>query len=222
MPQLRDSNIRVAIYTRLSPNPDKEDTTNQEIALVEFANRHGWEIVDTYTDIHISGSKKGNDRIAFKRMMEDANRRKFDLLLFWSLDRLSREGALETLQYLSQLNSYGVNYKSYTEQYLDSMGVFKEAIISIMAVMAKQERIRLVERVNAGMLNAKQNGTKSGKAIGRPRVVIDRVKAKEMRDEGKSVVEIAKAYRTSIWTVYRALEPREGEEVRKLVPERLA
>ena len=57
---------------------------------------------------------------------------KFDLVLFWALDRFSREGVLETLQYLERLNSYGVAWRSYTEQYLDSAGVFKDAIVSII------------------------------------------------------------------------------------------
>ena len=71
-------------------------------------------------------------------------------MLFWSLDRFSREGALPTLQQLNLLESYGVGYKSYTGQYLDSTGIFKEAVISILAIVAKQERVRLSERTRAG------------------------------------------------------------------------
>jgi len=71
----------------------------------------------------------------------DASQRRFDVLLFWSLDRLSREGALETLQHLNRLTGYGIQWRSLTEQYLDSTGMFREAVISILAVVAKQERI---------------------------------------------------------------------------------
>src|SRR5262245_56344429 len=78
--------------------------------------------------------------------MEAASRREFDLVLFWSLDRFSREGVLETLQYLRTLTSYGVGWKSFTEQYLDSCGIFRDAVLSILATIAKQERIRLSER----------------------------------------------------------------------------
>jgi DNA invertase Pin-like site-specific DNA recombinase len=79
-------------------------------------------------------------------MFEDAAERRFDLVLFWSLDRLSREGVLETLQHLNRLTSYGVAYKSFTEQYSDSCGVFKDAVIAIMATVAKQERVKRSER----------------------------------------------------------------------------
>ena len=78
--------------------------------------------------------------------------RQFDLVLFWSLDRLSREGVLETL------SSYGVGWKSFTEQYLDSCGVFRDAVLSILATIAKQERIRLSERTMAGLEKARREG----------------------------------------------------------------
>src|SRR5947208_12125755 len=100
-------------------------------------------------------------------MFEDASRRKFDVLLFWSLDRFSREGVLETLQHLQRLTSYGVGWKSFTEQYLDSCGVFRDAVLSILATIAKQERIRLSERTVAGLERAR----KAGRIGGRPRVV---------------------------------------------------
>jgi DNA invertase Pin-like site-specific DNA recombinase len=97
------------------------------------------------------------------------------LVLFWSLDRFSREGALPTLQYLDQLQGWGVGYKSLTEQYLDSVGLFQEAIISLLATLAKQERIRLSERTKAGMARRRAEGvligppTKSEAVIGQIR-----------------------------------------------------
>jgi DNA invertase Pin-like site-specific DNA recombinase len=84
--------------------------------------------------------------------MKAASMRQFDLVLFWSLDRLSREGVLETL------SSYGVGWKSFTEQYLDSCGVFRDAVLSILATIAKQERIRLSERTMAGLEKARREG----------------------------------------------------------------
>lgn len=78
-------------------------------------------------------------------MLLHASQRKFDVLLFWALDRLTREGTLATLQYLERLTSYQVGYKSFTEPYLDSCGTFKDVVISLLATMAKQERIRMGE-----------------------------------------------------------------------------
>src|SRR6202795_2395647 len=102
-------------------------------------------------------------------MFHDASQRKFDVLLFWALDRLSREGVLETLQHLNRLTSYGIGYRSYSEQYFDSCGIFREAVIAIIATVAKQERVRLSQRVKAGLETARAKG----KTLGRPRVAID-------------------------------------------------
>jgi DNA invertase Pin-like site-specific DNA recombinase len=194
--------MKVAIYTRLSPNPKKDDTVSQERDLREFANKQGWEVVGHYTDLLVSGSTKGGDRPQFKKMMQDASKRKFDLVLFWSLDRLSREGAFKTLEYLNQLNNWGVEYKSYTEQYLDSCGVFKDAVISIMAVIAKQERIRLIERTVAGLQTARLKG----KILGRPKAVVNIDEAMAMRKNGISLKKIGEELGTSEATISRILK----------------
>jgi len=78
----------------------KQDTENQLAQLREFAAKQGWKVVQEYVDYEL-GAKA--EQPEFQRMFEDASRRKFDLLLFWALDRLSREGVLETLQYLNRL-----------------------------------------------------------------------------------------------------------------------
>ena len=150
---------RVGIYLRVST--DKQETENQAIQLREFAAKQGWQIVREYTDYE-TGSK--SDRTAFKQMFEDASRRKFDLLLFWALDRLSREGVLETLQHLNRLTSYGVAWRSFTEQFFDSCGPFRDAVIAIMATLAKQERVKRSERTKAGLARVRA----AGKALGRP------------------------------------------------------
>jgi len=95
-------------------------------------------------------------------MFEAASRREFDVLLFWSLDRLSREGTVETLNHLQRLTSYGVHWRSFTEQYLDSTGIFREAVIGILAVVAKQERVRISEHVQAGLARARKQGRIEG------------------------------------------------------------
>jgi len=151
--------MKIAIYARVST--DKQDTENQLVQLREFATKQGWQIADEYCDYE-SGSK--SDRAEFQRMFADASKRKFDLVLFWALDRLSREGVLETLQHLNRLTSYGVGFRSYTEQFFDSCGIFKDAVIAIMATLAKQERVKRSERTKAGLARVKA----SGKTLGRP------------------------------------------------------
>lgn len=89
--------------------------------LRDFARTQGWTIVHEYCDYESGGKAQ---RKEFQQMFSDASRRKFELLLFWALDRLSREGVLETLQHLNRLESYGVAYRSFTEPHFDSCGVF--------------------------------------------------------------------------------------------------
>lgn len=118
-----------------------------------------------YSDV-VSGLKDERQRPHFKKMFESASKREIDLVLFWALDRFSREGVLPTLHHLQRLDGYGVAWRSFTEQYLDSTGVFKDAVISIMATIAKQENIRRSERVKAGLARVRCQGTR----LGRPRV----------------------------------------------------
>src|SRR5271157_5754036 len=144
--------MKTAIYARVSTRDKGQDTENHLTQLREFVTKQNWTVYREYVD-HASGST--DDREEFQRMFQDASKRKFDVLLFWSLDRLSREGVLETLQHLNRLTSYGVAWRSFTEQYLDSTGAFKDAVISILAVVAKQERVRRSERTKAGLERAR-------------------------------------------------------------------
>src|SRR3984957_2650803 len=170
--------MNCGVYVRVSTN--KQETENQLLQLRGFAATQGWSLtVDTEYVDELTG--KNSDRAAFQRMFRDASQRKFDVLLFWSLDRLSREGALETLQHLNRLTSYGIQWRSLTEQYLDSTGVFRDAVISILAVVAKQERIRLSERTLAGLDRAR----KQGKVLGRrPNAAVDAGRIRELRAKG--------------------------------------
>jgi DNA invertase Pin-like site-specific DNA recombinase len=120
-------------------------------------------------------------------MFEDARLKHFDMVFFWALDRFSREGVTETLNYLKVLDSCGVGWKSFTESYLDSTGMFKEAVIAILAAVAKQEHARLSERVVAGLRRAKREG----KVLGRRRIIIDRERIRAMAANGQSVRAIA-------------------------------
>jgi DNA invertase Pin-like site-specific DNA recombinase len=155
--------MKIALYARVSTKDKGQETENQLVQLREFAAKQSWQITREYIDRETGGT---SDRVQFQAMFADASRRKFDLVLFWSLDRLSREGVLETLQHLNRLTACGVGYKSFTEQYLDSCGIFKDAVIGILAVIAKQERVRLSERTKAGLALARSKG----RQIGRPRL----------------------------------------------------
>ena len=188
--------MRVALYSRVSTRDRGQDVENQLVQLREFCARQGFVIVREYVD-HASG--KRSDRLAFTDLFAGASRREFDLVLFWALDRFSREGVLRTLEYLQRLTSYGVGYRSYTEQYLDSLGIFRDAVIGILASIAKQERVRLSERTVAGLERARAKG----RVGGRPKVICDREKVVALRQAGKSLGDIASTLKLSKTTVAR-------------------
>jgi DNA invertase Pin-like site-specific DNA recombinase len=135
------------------------------VPLRDFAAKQSWTVVREYVD-HESGSRA--DRPEFRAMFQDASQRRFDLVLFWSLDRLSREGVLQTLNYLNRLSSYGVGYRSFTEQYFDSCGIFREAVIAILATVAKQERLRIsrAHQGGTGVCSTEGHSTRSPSRAG--------------------------------------------------------
>jgi DNA invertase Pin-like site-specific DNA recombinase len=189
--------MRIAIYGRVSTKDRGQEVENQLAQLREFAAKQGWTVVREFID-HESGSRA--DRPEFKQMFLDVSQRRFDLVLFWSLDRLSREGVLQTLNYLNRLTAHGVGFRSFTEQYFDSCGIFKDAVIAIMATVAKQERLRISERTKAGLESARRKGI----PLGRRRVRIDMDRLNQLRAQGRSFEQIAKELKCGVGTAFRA------------------
>lgn len=188
---------RIVLYARVSTKDKGQDTENQLSQLREFCGKQDWTVAHEFVD-HVSG-KTADKRPQFQAMLAAASRHEFDLVLFWSLDRFSREGVLPTLKHLELLTSYGVAWKSFTEQYFDSCGIFRDAVISIAATLAKQERLKISERTIAGLQRAKRQG----RVGGRPRVIADREKVRKLRAGGKSLGDIATALNLSKSTVAR-------------------
>lgn len=192
--------MRVALYARVSTKDKGQDTENQLRQLRQFAAHQGWELVGEYVD---KASGKRADRPKFLAMMDAASKRQFDILLFWALDRLTREGALATLRYLEQLSAWGVKYRSYSEAYLDTLGPFGDAIVALLGAIAMQERQRLSERVLAGLQRAKAQGRVGGRPSALDAKQI--AKARQLKAKGMSLRTIGAALGTSHETVRAAL-----------------
>jgi DNA invertase Pin-like site-specific DNA recombinase len=179
--------IRAAYYLRVST--EGQELANQRAEIEPFIDRRGWRLECSFEDV-VSGGKKEKDRPGFAAMLKAAHQRKFDILAFWALDRLTREGTRATLNYLQRLESKGVDYVSYQEQWLDSTGPFKDVMISMFATLAKQERARISERTIAGLKVARAKG----KRLGRPPLPEDTVRTVVSlnRDAGMGARKITK------------------------------
>lgn len=195
--------LRCALYGRVSTRKERglQNPENQLRQLREFAASQNWDVTGEYVD-HESGTKA--DRPEFLRMMEAASKRQFDVLLFWSVDRFSREGIVPVLSNLKRLSGYGVKYRSYQEPFIDTLGEFGDLLAAFVAKIAELERKRIQARIHAGLDRARSQG----KVLGRRRLVVDRSKVWALRDRGKSIREIGEALGLSHGTVQRAIEAR--------------
>ncbi|MGH9666213.1 MAG: recombinase family protein [Bryobacteraceae bacterium] len=189
--------MKAAIYARVSTRDKGQDTENQLLQLREYCARQSW-VAEEYVD-HVSGKHANRD--AFKRLFDDASKRKFDVVLVWALDRFTREGVYETFDHVRRLNLHGVAFESYTEAHFRTTGPAGELMLAIAAWIAKQERLRISERTKAGVARAKRDG----KHCGRPKRVFRRDRALELHRSGRSLREIGTELGVSFMTVKRAL-----------------
>ena len=151
--------MRAAIYLRVTT--DEQTTDNQERELRAAAERIGHEIVAVYRDAGISGSKGRDQRPGFDAMHKDAARRRFDVVMAWSVDRLGR--SLQDLcGFLSELHSLGIDLFLH-QQGIDTTTPAGKAMFQMMGVFAEFERAMIRERVNAGIARAKADGKHCGR-----------------------------------------------------------
>ena len=191
---------RVGIYARVSTG--EQTTQNQLRELRTWAKNAGHNVVSVFEDAGISGAKGRDKRPGFDAMLKAATRREFDVLAVWSSDRIGRSmpDLLETLQ---TIRATGLGLYIHT-QALDTTTPAGRALYQMLGIFAELEREMIVARVNAGMARAKANGTKSGKAIGRPRVS-DKTEAavRAALANGTGIIAAAKANGVGVSTVQR-------------------
>jgi DNA invertase Pin-like site-specific DNA recombinase len=195
---------RAVLYLRVSTIDQHPET--QGIELRQFAKQRGYEIVEEYVDHGISGTKVR--RPALDRLLKDAPRRKFDVVLVWSCDRLARS-TKHFLQVLDELNELGIQFLSQREA-IDTEGPLGRAIVVIISAIAELERSLIVERVRAGMRRAKLEGRR----IGRTPLNVNHAALVKDRLSGMSLTRVAEKYGLS----RRALSalsarPKHGIEV---------
>lgn len=206
--------IRAAVYVRVSgskraaqahqqtgdrayeQNPDV-----QKAQILDLCRSRGWEVAEVYMD-RASGARES--RPGLERLMADARRRKFDLVVVFRFDRFARS-TKQLLLALEEFRSLGVDFVSVHES-LDTSTPMGKAMFTIIAALAEFERELIRERIVAGMEYAARCGTKSGKPSGRPRRIFDRQKARSLRAEGLSWAKLSEAMGVSASTLRRALK----------------
>ena len=191
---------RVALYARVST--DKQSTENQLNELRTSAARLGWVVVEEFVDHGISGTKGREGRPRFDAMLKGVVRKDFDIVAAWSVDRLGRS-LIDLVGFLQELHSTGVDLYLH-QQGINTTTPAGKALFGMMGVFAEFERGMIVERVKSGMERAKQHGTKSGNAIGRPSVSLEvEARIHELRASGVGIVKTAKLVGCGVSVVQR-------------------
>lgn len=185
---------RAALYMRVSTLD--QDPQGQLYDLRKMAEQRGFEVVKEYQD-RISGAKAR--RPGLDKLLSDARRRHFDVVMVWAFDRVARS-VTHFLQVLDELNHLNIEFVSFREN-IDTGGPLGRAIIVIVAAIAELERSLIVERVRSGMRRARLEG----RHIGRPALDLDRGAIVRDRQSGWSLGKIAKVHRISRTTVCRVL-----------------
>ena len=150
--------MKVCIYSRVSTG--QQDTTNQSVALSEWAKQHGFEVVRVYEEEE-SAWKSGHQR-ELAKLIVDARQRRFQAVLVWALHRLSREGALAILSLVYKLSIYGVKVISYQESWTEAPGEIGEILYAIAGWVARMESQRRSERTIAGLARVRAQGRRLG------------------------------------------------------------
>jgi DNA invertase Pin-like site-specific DNA recombinase len=187
---------RAAIYVRVST--DGQTVENQTRELRQIAQRRGWAIVETYSDAGISGAKGRDQRPGLDRMLNDASRRKFDVVMTWAIDRLGRS-LVDLLSTVQTLEACGVDL-FIEQQNLDTTTPAGKLMFQVCGAFAEFERSMIRQRVKLGLKRA----VAQGKQLGRPQVggEIERKVQHELR-KGSGILKTAKRLGLGTSTVQR-------------------
>ena len=190
-----------AIYCRVST--DKQNTENQNLELNNVAKRLGWNVVAVYSD---TASGATDRRPQLDQLMESVSRKEIDIVMAWSVDRLSRS-LQHLVTMLTAMHQRNINLYLH-QQNLDTTTPAGKAMFQMMGVFAELERSIITDRINAGIARAKRNGTRTGRPIGRPRVPPNTIsKIQKLREEGMSYSRISKRTGVSTSKISRIISP---------------
>lgn len=194
-----DLDRRAVLYARVSTN-NGQDPEMQLRELREYCLRRGWPVVAEYIDVGISGSKERRPQL--DRLVADAHRRKFEVVIVWRFDRFARSVS-HLLRALENFRSLGVEFVSLSEQ-VDTSTPTGKMVFIVLGAVAELERSLIVERVRAGLRNAKAKG----KRLGRPNRPVDATQIAQLRAQGLTWRAVGKRLGVAPRTALIALRPR--------------
>jgi DNA invertase Pin-like site-specific DNA recombinase len=158
---------RVAIWFRVST--DHQEAANQQAGIDRFTAHHGYQVVRRY-DLADSawngGKERGDYRATLARVLDDAHRGEFSVLVVWALDRITREGAESALRLIRQLNERGCALVSVQESWLNGSVAVQDLLVAVAGWNAQQESTRRSERIKAGLERRRQQGLPVGRQVG--------------------------------------------------------
>src|ERR1700726_4368950 len=191
---------RVAIYARVSTVNHGQDVSMQLRELRQFSEARGWEVAGEYIVSGVSGAK--DSRPELNQLMADAHKRRFDVVCVWRFGRFARSVS-HLLRALETFKALGIDFVSFSEQ-MDTSTPAGKMVFTVLGAVAELERSLIVERVRAGLRNAKLNG----KRLGRPRVAVDAAEIARLRASGASWRTITRQLGTSAGTAKRCASPK--------------
>jgi DNA invertase Pin-like site-specific DNA recombinase len=192
--------MRAALYARVSTSNNGQDPEMQLRELREYCQRRSWDIAGEYIDVGISGTRE--KRPELDRLHTDAHRRRFDAVIVWRFDRFARSVS-HLLRALETFKALGVEFVSLSEQ-VDTSTPMGKCVFTVLGAVAELERSLIVERVKAGLRNARAKG----KRLGRPRTVLDASRITALRAQGTGWRAIAKQMGVGVGTLYRGASER--------------
>lgn len=192
----------VAIYARVST---LDQSCELQLAdLRRYADQR-FALHGEYIDTGVSGTQRRRPQL--DALMQDAGKRRFDVVLVWKFDRFARS-LKHLIDSLEEFRSLDIHFISFTEN-IDTTTPSGQLLFHVMGAFAQFERDLIAERVRAGMAHARA----MGKRIGRPWAVIDAEKVRQLRSQGRSLRKIARDLDVPVSRVRRVLARAGGIEV---------
>ena len=191
---------RAAIYVRVST--DHQTVENQTRELRQVAERRGWEVVEVYSDAGISGAKDRKQRPGLDRMLNDAGRRKFDIVMAWAIDRVGRS-LIDLLGTIQHLEACGVDLYL-DQQNIDTSTPMGKLVFQVTGAFAEFERSMIRQRVHAGLRRAVAKGTRLGRPPVKPEL---EKRILEALADGLSIRKTADKFGVNKSTVQRIGSP---------------